>query len=109
MILIRIDPRQPVQRLQAVLDGVTYQIDLTWQSRDQTWRMNFCLADGTPILIRRPLLSGSWPLAGCVSPLRPTGGLAVVDLGDGYVDPGEFDLGDRVQLIYMTLEEIESA
>lgn len=109
MDLIRIDPREPVQRLQAVLDGTTYQIDLTWQPRDQTWRMNFCRANGDPIVIRRALFSGGFPLAGCVSDYRPTGGLLVVDLSGNNVDPGEFDLGDRVQLVYMTQAEFEAA
>lgn len=106
MIYLRIDPREPQQVLSATLSGQTYQCTFRWRSRVSAWFMDLADAAGNAIVLGRRVSSGGFPLAGCVATARPPGAIVVVDSDGANVDPGETDLGARVQVVYMTPDEL---
>jgi hypothetical protein len=94
-------PSEPSIRLSTTLDGITYFIDLKWNTRDGHWFISLydyaevAIIEGLRVVIGYPLLLR------VVDTSRPAGELYFIAAnGDTAEDPGE-ELGDRWQLIYV--------
>jgi uncharacterized protein DUF6983 len=98
-----------------VLDGASVDLWLSYNTRDTRWYWSLYLtstpfdADGG----RVPIIGGlpvtvSWPFWRQFRYLAslPGGDLLALDESGQGLDPGQFDLGNRVQLYYMTAAEL---
>ena len=87
------------------IDGVQYQITLTWLQRPQSWYMDLALLDGTEIVNGQRLSPGWGPLFRLLPELAPTGTFLVTG-----PDPYNQDtLGERLFLRYYGEDEIPDA
>lgn len=100
ILSVRPDLRKQRQRVD--LDGITYRIDLTWRDRARGWYLDLYTQDGAPIALGRRVTADWSPLHGTTDPRIPPGLLQAV----GPDDYTREDLGDRLQLIYFTEEEL---
>jgi hypothetical protein len=88
------------------LDGVDYQLELDWSSREERWYLSVLSAEGQLLSGRTKVLS-NWPM------LRyyhhrvgvPAGELIAVNTGSNDAPPGLYELGigARCELTYFPL------
>ena len=102
-------PTPPVYdlTLQTDLDNVTFTLNIFYNSRDGGWYMDICQQDGTQILSGQRVVVDyliGWKQG--YNPLMPAGSLQWVDTSGQGLDPGQFDIGARVQLIYYDAAEL---
>ena len=109
MVIIPVRPDLPSQRMQVVLDGTTYTLDLRWNGRTSSWMLDVMTEDASPIAMGLKVVV-NFPLgARCVDPRFPIGRIIARDTAQHDENPDVDDLGDRVQLIYFTaLETLET-
>lgn len=106
--VIAIDGSLPWQDAVVTLDGVDYVIELAWNTRDSRWYLSLKTAAGTELLmgvavvVDYSLLSRvSW------SPDAPPGVLMAIDTTGAHAEISEMeDLGSRVQLTYLSSDEV---
>lgn len=94
----------PAYSMVVPLSGVNYQVTLTFNERINNgvgkWLMSVEDPQGVTILDAVPVLA-DWPLFDRFSsPTLPPGSIIAFDTSGKHQDPGRFDLGDRVRLIY---------
>jgi hypothetical protein len=106
MTIIELTTRNDLPAYQYVtaLDGTTYQINLVWNSRmdngNGKWMLSLADAFGNPLIGAVPVIA-NWPLIKrFVFDGLPPGVLFAFDTSGQDMDPGRFDLGDRVRLFY---------
>lgn len=104
---IPIDVGDPFFDVQVTLEDVTYTLQFRWNVREEAWYMHILDAEGTTVLHAGLKLVADWPLATYTTERQPPGILVARDTSGEGRDPGLDDLGDRVQLVYYTLAEIE--
>lgn len=86
--------------LRCELDAVEYEFTFRFNERDGTWFMSLADIEGDPIVEGVPLRV-NLPLLMDVPDVRKPGGLLMaLDTSGTGVDPGRYDLGDRVVLTY---------
>ncbi len=92
------------QFIPVVLEGVSYELQLLYNLRSDSWSLNVFNASGD-------LLAGSiravvnFPLLSYLTDLElPTGDLYFWDQSGSNTDPGRNDLGTRVLLVYKEAE-----
>jgi hypothetical protein len=96
----------PHYDMQVVLEGVTYTLEFRWNARDAAWYMNLMTEAGVAIWMSIKIVV-DLPLAfRCKNPLKPPGKFIAFDTTGAKADPGEADLGNRVQLLYFEKSEI---
>jgi hypothetical protein len=99
-------PLSPHFDLSLELDGVTYLLELRWNSRADAWFLMLYTAEGDLVLGSRKVVT-DFPLWGrCRDARRPKGQLLAVDTAGEQLDAGLEDLGGRVQLLYFTAAEL---
>lgn len=91
----------PLVTQQSDLDGVTYSFRFRWSERAGIWHMDLRTLDDEPIILSVALVT-SWPLLRrLVSPIRPPGEMALIDL-QGDAEPATREgFGDRWALFYV--------
>lgn len=95
--------------LQATLDAVTYTLEFRWNVRLEAWFMSIFDAQGTTPYLVGIRLVVDWPLGAYNTGRTPPGLFFALDTGapvGGGIDPGFDDLGDRVRLAYVPLDEL---
>lgn len=92
--------RQHTQRV--TLDGSIYRITLTWRDRVSGWYMDLFDVDDVPISVGRRLSPGWSPMFSVLPAGRPPGTFIVV----GEPDYGREDLGENLELFYLTVTEL---
>lgn len=91
---------------QVQLDGTIYTLRYTFNDRMGKWFLDLRTEIGDPIVEGIPIVS-DWDLFGRFRDDRlPPGNLFAFDTSGLSVDPGRYDLGERVSMIY---EEEETA
>lgn len=105
MTRIPIDPRLPRQALRTRLGETSYVLRFSWRERTQAWALDLYTANDEPIVLGRIIEIGGFPLAGLVDSRAPRGILSVVAQSDPTTPPGPSDLGDRVQLVFVSETE----
>lgn len=106
MLTLPTIPGRLLYSYQVSLDDVTYTLGLRWNARSETWVLSLLTAAGEPITVGRAVVIGV-PLLGRIpDPRLPPGVVMAVDLTDSGTRPGRDDLGDRVQLVYLSAAEV---
>lgn len=93
------------------LDGVAYRFDFAWNARGQYWTALVSDSAGNP-LVRRAVRIGTLFFARFRAlnlTGYPSGEVLVLDTSNQDLDPGLTDLGARVQLTYLSADEIAAA
>ena len=96
----------PFYDLQVTLDGVTYTLEFRWNVRAAGWFMAILDAEGVNVLRAGIRLVANWPLEAYRADRQPRGVLMALDTSSSGLDPGRDDLGDRVQLVYISADEL---
>lgn len=96
------DQRQHTQRVD--LDGTTYRLTFTWRARVQGWYLDIYTRSGEPVAVGLRI-NPRWSPTSAASDERLPEGLLVVRGYDGYKRE---DLGDELEVDYITLEELLS-
>lgn len=105
-ILIPLDSVRAFSTQKIDLVDATFRIDMAWNGRDETWWMNLYTEQGDAIVVGTPLVP-DWDLLGRYRDSRlPAGHFFAVDTSGAGLPPGRNDLGDRVQLVFFTDEEV---
>jgi hypothetical protein len=88
------------------LEGVTYNLELIYNTRAGAWFLSVNTDAGEPITTSIRLVSG-FPLLGGLRDLRrPRGDFVIVDNENKGADPTRASLGQRHQLIYLLSSEL---
>ena len=91
----------PVYHYSISLDGVTYILYFKWNDRMSKWTLTLQDAGGTDLVTNIPLVA-NWPLFDRFKVTGlPPGSLFAYDSTLKNIDPGRYDLGDRVRLFYL--------
>ena len=102
MALIECPTRKdlPAYKYVTTLDGTSYQLDFTFNDRMSKWFLSISDSQGNVIVDPVPIVA-TWPLFDRFKDARlPPGTLFAFDSSGQNMDPGRFDLGDRVRLLY---------
>jgi hypothetical protein len=96
------------------LDGKPYVFGLSWSERAESWYLDVSLqrdnAEPTPIVLGMRLSIGYPLLVAVTTDGRPPGEIFPVDVSGGFgEDPGRYDLGTRVRLVYYDAAELGRA
>lgn len=82
------------------LDGTNFTLTFTYNIRMGKWFLNLGDSINTPIVSQVPIVS-TWPLFDRFNEEGiPLGTLFAFDSSGQNLDPGRFDLGDRVRMFY---------
>lgn len=98
---------------QLTLDGFKFDFLFQWNERDSTWYMSIfdpavpADTDGSRVAILAGIAIhvGRGLLNQFRMRERPLGEIIVLDSSNQDLDPGQRDLGERVQLVYLTQDE----
>lgn len=88
----------------APLDGVLYNFTFRRNVRLSSWFFSLSDSGGEPILSGARAVVDYDLLAHCGHEDQPVGQLILVDTASTHADPGPFDLGARVQMVFVTEE-----
>jgi hypothetical protein len=84
------------------LDGSQYRLEFRWNTREESWYMHVRTSLDAEILDSIKVVA-DWPMAwNLADPALPPGLFYATDTSGASVDPGLEDLGDRVQLYYLS-------
>ena len=96
----------PHYDMQIVLDAVTFTLEFRWNTREASWYMRILTQEGEAILDGLKVVV-DWPIGFRSADVRrPAGALIALDTMGEHLNPGQFDLGDRVQLSYFPFAEL---
>lgn len=98
------NPR-PSFRVAVPLDGAVYLLGFHWNARAAAWFFDLASADGTLVLSGRPLRVAR-PIYIDVRDGVPPGAFVVIDTGTANEDPGRNDLGKRVRVYFLGIDEL---
>lgn len=95
----------PAYSYVSTLDGTDYRLDYQFNDRMAEgagkWTMSISDAQGNLLIGPQPLVA-DWPLFNRFKdPRLPLGTLSAFDTSGQTKDPGRFDLGDRVRMLYI--------
>lgn len=97
----------PFYDMEVTLNGTAFFLDFYFNKRKDRWYMNIRDQDKEPILMGIPLLVNQDLLFPFFSnEALPLGIFLVLDTEGLQLNPGEFDLGDRVKLMYNDLLDV---
>lgn len=94
--------RLPAYQYTILFEGTTYTLSYTFNSRMNKWLVDLADSVGNQLASQVPVVS-SWFLFNRFKALTvPPGTLFAFDTSGQDEDPGRFDLGDRVRMLYAT-------
>lgn len=99
-------PDGPAWSQRVRLDGVYYTISVRWNDRAQVWMLDAGDSDGVVRVAGIAIRLGVHLLGQAQDPRLPPGALFATDSAPGALDPGRYDLGDRVRLLYLDAAEL---
>lgn len=105
--VLTLDSEHQNQEAEFQLDGENFRLLTRYNKRVDSWFLSLYQDDGTPIATGRRLTVGNFLFPWLVGRNRPAGQLIAIDTTDRDSDPGELDLGNRVQVLYVDAEEME--
>lgn len=95
------------QQRRVELDGLNYQLELTWNGRAGLWFISLATLDGTPLVCglalvcNRLLLTRFRYIEGL-----PAGDFMAADLTETVAAPGYAELGTTIPLVYFEAEDL---
>lgn len=99
-IQIPVDSNNMNYTLRVELDEVEYQFTFRWNDRDGSWFMAIADVEADPIAEGIPVRVGVPLLRTCTDIRKPTSTLLAIDTTGADLDPGQYDLGERVIMVY---------
>lgn len=96
----------PDQSFRVSLGDTQYGLRWLWNGREGVWTLSVSDADGEPILSGVRVVLDVDLLAYTADARAPQGYLIVSDPSGGTTEPGLDELGNRVQVLFVTLDEI---
>ncbi len=92
--------------LRVDLDDVEYELRFVYMQRADLWRMDLYTSEGVALVLGRNVVLGTLLLGGNRNAVRPVGDLTFIDSSQKGVEAGRASLGERVNLFYVSQEEI---
>lgn len=110
VVTIALSPGTPSYRQRTVLEGVEYVLDLRWSEREARWYLDLRDVHGRALVLAIKIVAG-WPLFARFRSLPgiPPGELVAIDRRAPPRDPNLLELGDVVQLVYVSRAAIMEA
>lgn len=96
----------PFFSIECQLDGTLYSFTFRWNDRLSQWSFDLADAEDDPIVSGIAVVVDFPLMRRSVDARMPPGALFAVDTTGEGADPGETDLGRRVQLVYFTEAEL---
>lgn len=96
----------PDETVRVSLDGQSYSIRWLWNGREGVWAFSIADADGAAIQSGVRVVLNANLLEWTSDPRAPGGAIMVVDPTGGTEDPTLETLGQRVQIVYLTADEV---
>lgn len=107
-LLIPFQPSIPFYRFSTTIENVEYVFDARWNGRDSAWYFDVSGVDNTPIVSGVKVVLGTYLGRTVDHPLFRDGVIVAVDTSDAGLDASFDDLGTRVQVMRLTLDEVLS-
>lgn len=107
-LLLPFVPSIPFYRFSTTLDNVEYVFDVRWNNRDAAWYFDVSETDNTPIAQGIKVVLGTYLGRWVNHTLFRDGVIVAVDLSDAGREATLDDLGTRVQIMRLGLEEVLS-
>lgn len=92
-----------------VLDNTNYVLEFQWNFRESSWYMSVLTETGDYIQSNIKIVVEFSLGARTVDNRWPPGRFVALDTASTLTNPGQTDLGDRVQLIYFSEAEVIAA
>lgn len=99
-------PTTPNYRVGTALNGTNVVLDIRWNGRDEAWYMDISTEDGTVIRYGIKVVLGAVLGGRVTSASFPRGYMFAADLTGKGQDAGLDDMGDRVQVMFFSPEEV---
>ena len=96
----------PHETAQVQLEDTFYVVVWRWNARDGAWYFGLSDVDGMPIVSGVRVVLNADLLGGVSDTRRPPGPIVVVDPAGRAAEPGLYDLGTRVKVVYIQKEEL---
>jgi hypothetical protein len=96
----------PRYTLDLTLSAAPYRLEFEFNERDGRWYLSMSTPENEQIIQGAPVVLGAPLLRGNNHPQRPPGTLIAIDTSLLDLDAGAADLGDRVQLVYVTADDL---
>lgn len=97
-------PSVPAYRYRIDLDGEIFVLDYEYNSRMGKWLLQIEDEEGEVLIAHAPIIV-NWPIfERFIQEELPAGVIAAYDSSGQNEDPGRFDLGSRVKMIYREAE-----
>lgn len=93
-------------RFGATIESTPYLFDVRWNSRDAAWYMDVLEASEQPIVLGIKLVLGAYLGRRSNHRLFKRGVFMMLDTSDAGRDATYDDLGERVILVYMPIDEL---
>lgn len=110
MSVLEIPVRSDLDRysMTVTIEGTEYRLALSFNTRDDRWYLSVGLTDGTPLASGIPVIVDTPLLARwAANPDLPADGfLMAVDTTGESEEAAKEDLGDRVKLLWVPLEDL---
>ena len=90
------------------LDGVDFILTFAYNLRDGFWYLDVLDQDGNVIVPNVKIVVNWDLLQRSTDPRKPAGALMAYDTTAQELDPGLDDFGTRVQILYLTAEEVRA-
>lgn len=98
-------PSVPNYRMNVVLDGTTYVMDVRWNGRDEAWYFDLSKADETIMLAGIKIVLGALLGIRSVDTDWPRGIFSAIDQSGAGIDATLDDIGVRVLMTYVPAAE----
>ncbi len=106
--ILQLDSDHEYYESEFLLDNESFRLLARYNKRVDAWFVSLYDAEGEPIAVGRRLTVGNLLFPWLVAQSRPAGQLIALDTTDEDVDPGQYDLGNRIVVMYFDAEELES-
>lgn len=90
------------------LETVPVVFEIRWNDRDKLWHFSLLDDDGNAYFGALRIILGLNLWERCLDPRRPPGALVAYDTSGQGIEAGYADLGTRVQLLYVTSDELSA-
>lgn len=105
---IPFEANEPRYQFRTVLSGSTYTFDVHWNERDGAWYFDLLTEDEVMIIAGVKIVLGMAIGRRSADPAYPIGLFRVVDTSGQNLDATFYDLGTRVQVLWLTEEDLEA-
>ncbi|MCP4967372.1 MAG: hypothetical protein GY926_19340 [bacterium] len=106
VIPIRSDSAGP--RVRVRLDGSFYRLSFAWNTRFEYWAASVESDSGDAVLLGSVVRADTPMTLAHQQTGMPLGELVAIDTSGAGLDPGRNDLGERVELLYVTASELSA-